>query len=302
MSNNFSSSMIAVDWGSTNLRAKLIIEGRQQQCLTSRQGIKNITAGNFEETLASLCADWKESYPDLSILMSGMIGSREGWIEVPYCHTPAGLEDLANQLASIPTASLGDVLVVPGLRHDFPNGTTDVMRGEETEIFGVLAEVGDAAVTVCGPGTHSKWVNCQKGKIVSFRTWFTGEAFEKLTQDSLISGGGERDAGRIDDAAFIRGLEHSGRSGGLLHHLFLGRTDMLTKRVAAEYLPDLISGLLIGHEIREAKNFAEGAIQLIGNNQSVGLYARAFEHFDLPYSRWERDVHLAGMLALQAML
>lgn len=290
--------MIAVDWGSTNLRAKLIIDGRQEQCVTVEKGIKNVVEGKFEEVLVSLCADWKARQPDLRIVMSGMIGSREGWIEVPYCRTPAGLEDLTGQFASIHTKSMGEVYVVPGLRHDFPDGTTDVMRGEETEVFGVLAEVEDDEVTVCGPGTHSKWVNCREGKIVSFRTWFTGEAFEKLTQNSLISGGDEGDAEQINDEAFVRGLEHSGRSGGLLHHLFLGRTDMLTKRVTAEHLPGLISGLLIGHEIREAKGFAEGAIQLIGNNQSAELYARAFDYFELSYSRWEQDVHLAGMLAL----
>jgi 2-dehydro-3-deoxygalactonokinase len=195
---------------------------------------------------------------------------------------------------------MGDVYVVPGLRHDFPDGTTDVMRGEEVEVFGVLAEVGNDEVTVCAPGTHSKWVNCREGEIFSFRTWFTGEAFEKLTQASLISGGEEGNSDLIDDGSFVRGLEHSGRSGGLLHHLFLGRTDMLTKRVKAEHLPGLISGLLIGHEIREARKFADGAIQLIGNNRSAELYARAFDYFDLPYSRWEQDVHLTGMLSLQA--
>ena len=295
-------SMIAVDWGSTNLRAKLVINGRQEQVLTAEQGIKNVVNGNFEEVLISLCADWKALHPDLNILMSGMIGSREGWVEAPYCLTPTALEDLADQLVSIDTKSLGEVYVVPGLRHDFADETTDVMRGEETEVFGVLAEVKNDVVTVCGPGTHSKWVNCSEGKINSFRTWFTGEAFERLTQNSLISGGDEGGRNLIDNDAFVRGLEHSGRTGGLLHHLFLGRTDMLTKRVKVEHLPSLVSGLLIGHEVREAKNFAAGAIQLIGNNQSAGLYACALDYFELPYSKWEKDVHLAGMLALQDIL
>jgi len=295
-----SGSMIAIDWGSTNLRAKLVINGHLEHCLSSEQGIKNIRSGNFEEVLESLCETWTIDHEGIDIVMSGMIGSREGWREVPYCQAPLGLEKLANQLVSIPTASMGDVYLVPGVRYDFPDGTTDVMRGEEIEVFGVLAEVTESLVTVCAPGTHSKWVNCREGEIISFRTWFTGEAFEKLTHNSLISGDGSEGTGRIDDDAFVRGLEHSGRSGGLLHHLFLGRTDMLTKRVKAEHLPSLISGLLIGHEIREAKGFAEGAIQLIGNNQSAELYARAFDYFELSYAKWEKDVHLAGLIALHS--
>jgi len=299
---NFSKSMIAVDWGSTNLRAKLCIEGRLEECLTSEQGVKHVEAGGFESVLESICSRWKTDYPDMDIVMSGMVGSREGWKEVPYCQTPLGVAELAKAMTSLHTKSMGEVYVVPGLRHDFSDGTTDVMRGEEIEVFGVLAESEKSELTVCGPGTHSKWVNCRDKKIVSFRTWFTGEAFDKLTKDSLISGGDEGNARRIDNDVFIRGLEHSGRAGGLLHHLFLGRTDMLTNRVKAEHLPGLISGLLIGHEVREAKGFAEGEIQLIGNNQSAELYARAFDYFQLPYSRWEQDVHLAGMLALQDVL
>jgi len=291
--------MIAVDWGSTNLRAKLIVEGRMEQCLTSGQGIKNVGTGGFEKALVSLCGNWKAEHVGFDIVMSGMVGSREGWREVPYCRTPVGLGDLAGALVAIHTETMGDVYVVPGLRHDFPDGTTDVMRGEETEVSGVLAEAGDDALTVCAPGTHSKWVNCRDGKIMSFRTWFTGEAFEKLTQDSLISGGQTGDLERVDDDSFVRGLEHSGRAGGLLHHLFLGRTDMLTDRIKAEHLPGLISGLLIGHEIREAEEFAEGEIQLIGKNRSAELYARAFDFFELPCTKWEQDVHLAGMLALR---
>ncbi len=299
---NFSKSMIAVDWGSTNFRAKLLVDGRMEEFITSEQGVKHVKSGGFESVLESICGRWKTDYPDTAIVMSGMVGSREGWKEVPYCKTSLGVAELAKAVTPLHTESMGEVYVVPGLRHDFSDGTTDVMRGEETEVFGVLAESGKSELTVCGPGTHSKWVNCRDGKIVSFRTWFTGEAFDKLTQDSLISGGDEGNASQIDDDAFVRGLEHSGRTGGLLHHLFLGRTDMLTKRVKAEHLPGLISGLLIGHEIREAKGFAEGEIQLIGNNQSAELYARAFDYFGLPFSRLLQDVHLAGMLALQAVI
>jgi 2-dehydro-3-deoxygalactonokinase len=294
--------MIIIDWGSTNLRAKLVVNGRVEEQRATGMGIKNVRQNKFEAALVELCGDWRGRYPDFDILMSGMVGSREGWVETPYCRTPAGVGDLAAAVVGLETVTMGDAYIVPGLRHDFPDGSTDVMRGEETEVFGVLAKRAAGALAVCAPGTHSKWVNCQEGRIIDFRTWFTGEAFEKLTQDSLISGGGTGGSEQIDDDAFVRGLVLSGGSGGLLHHLFLGRTEMLTGRVAAEHLPGLVSGLLLGHEIREARQFAKGPIQLIGNNQAAGVYGRAFDWFGLSYTRWDEDVHLAGMLALQRNL
>lgn len=294
--------IIIVDWGSTNLRAKLIIGGRVEEHRATGMGIKNVRQGGFEEALVELCGDWKGRYPGFDILMSGMVGSREGWVEAPYCRTPAGVGDLAASVMRLETVTMGDAYLVPGVRHDFQDGSTDVMRGEETEVFGVLEKRAVGSLTVCAPGTHSKWVNCQEGRIIDFRTWFTGEAFEKLTQDSLLSGSGAGGSRQIDDDALVRGLALSNGAGGLLHHLFLGRTEMLTGRVAAGHLPGLVSGLLLGHEIREASRFAMGPIQLIGNNQAAGVYGRAFEWLGLPYTRWDEDVHLAGMLALQRVL
>ncbi|MCF6312921.1 MAG: 2-dehydro-3-deoxygalactonokinase [Verrucomicrobiales bacterium] len=296
-------SLIAVDWGSTHLRVKLIIEGRVAESRSSDQGIKRLKSKGFDSVLFSLCGDWKKQHPDFPIWMSGMIGSREGWKEVPYCPTPVCLKDLVAALSVVETESLGEVFIVPGLRHDFDDDATDVMRGEEVEVFGLLAGLDNeklegSPLTICGPGTHSKWVNVEGGQIVSFRTWFTGEAFEKLTQDSLISGGSLVDRDQVNRGGFTRGLESSGRSGGLLHHLFLGRTDMLTQRVEAAHLPALISGLLIGHEIREARKFAQGEVYLMGNNRSAELYTQAFDYFDMPHTRCHEDVHMAGMLAL----
>lgn len=297
-----SDGMIAIDWGSTNLRAKLLVAGRVEEQRANGMGIKKVRQGGFEEVLEGLCGDWRGSHPDFHLLMSGMVGSREGWVEAPYCRTPVGVGDLAASMVLLETVTMGDAYLVPGLRHDFPDGSTDVMRGEETEVFGLLAKGDGGILTVCAPGTHSKWVNCQEGRIIDFRTWFTGEAFERLTRDSLISGAGAGGSGPIDDDAFVRGLALSEGVGGLLHHLFLGRTEMLTGRVAAKHLPGLVSGLLLGHEIREASKFAKGSIQLIGNNQVAGIYGRAFEWLGLPYTRRDEDVHLAGMSVLRAAL
>ncbi len=297
-----SGGMIAIDWGSTNLRAKLVVDGEVVERRANGLGIKNVSQGEHGKVLAELCGDWKQRHPDFAILMSGMVGSREGWVEVPYCRTPAEVGDLAVELVRLETEAMGEVCLVPGLRHDFPDGSSDVMRGEETEVYGLLAKAGAGELTVCAPGTHSKWVNCRGGRIVDFRTWLTGEAFEKLTQDSLISGAGRDGSEELDDEAFVRGLGLAGGAGGLLHHLFLGRTEMLTGRVAAQDLPALVSGVLLGHEIREAGKFAKGPVQLIGDKRLAKLYGRAFDYLGLPYTGWGDDLHLAGLSALQELL
>ncbi len=294
--------LIAIDWGSTHLRAKLVIDGAAVDQVASADGIRNRRGRDFDDILQSQCGRWRKKFPGIPVMMSGMIGSREGWAEVPYVTTPTGVADLAGALATVSSRHFDTVTIVPGVRFDPPGGdTTDVMRGEETQVSGVLAARPETGVvTICLPGTHSKWVVCRDRRIEAFRTWLTGEAFERLTSDSLLCGEG---GGIVDPAcaAFARGLELSATDGGLLHHLFLGRTEMLTGRVAAADLRGLISGLLLGHEIREARKFARGPLFLVGDSPAAKATARALEYFDLACEHiTDHDVHLAGLLAIRA--
>ena len=234
--------------------------------------------------------------------MSGMIGSREGWREAPYVITPAGIPDLAAKAVTVTSRTFGEIFILPGMRGDDPeSGTTDVMRGEETQVAGLLSTLPSAGATLCLPGTHSKWVHCRDGRLERFRTFLTGEAFALLTRDSLIAGSGG--APDPDGAAFARGLELSGKEGGLLHHLFLGRTEMLAGRVAAAELPSLISGLLIGHEIREAlKICPEPPVYLIGDSPAARATAKALEWFGREIILVPDDVHLEGILRIARLL
>ena len=304
--------MIAVDWGSTNFRATLLDEskGTVIDRVSSADGIRkhrNQGGRAFEETLLQLCGKWIENHDSgKEIILSGMIGSREGWVEAPYVPTPCDAVDLAAALTPLSlenaTGTSLTAWIVPGVRHELTaEGDCDVMRGEETEVTGLLsARKLSEKATICIPGTHSKWVLCCDKKITAFQTWLTGEAFDQLTTDSLISGTKEHNS--LDEPAFFRGLDRSGKSGGLLHHLFLGRTDMLMKQVAPESLSSLISGLLIGHEIREAIRFAGdgGPVYLIGKSAASRAYGKAFAHFGIEFVACEEDVHTAGILEISA--
>ncbi|MFT5466431.1 MAG: 2-dehydro-3-deoxygalactonokinase [Verrucomicrobiales bacterium] len=285
--------MITADWGSTNLRASLIAEdGAVIDRREAPLGIRSVGERSFESIMEEVCGDWLGR--GLPVLLSGMIGSREGWVEVPYVDTPAGTTEIAAALHRFDS----EIAIVPGLRHLNENGTADVMRGEETQVLGALAQTGPDAL-ICIPGTHSKWILCRDGQVSAFRTWVTGEAFELLSKSPLLAKGNAADP---DGDAFLRGLDHSNLDGGMLHQIFLGRTDMLMGKIDAADLPSLLSGILIGGEIREAINWAEtdGGVALFGAGETVlRFYERAFAHFGLKSQRLDGDLQAAGAFRLQ---
>lgn len=293
---------LLIDWGSTNVRAKIVVQGRVVSSRESRDGIRHCQGRDYDAILTSLCGDWKNAHPDLRVIMSGMIGSREGWCEAPYVNAPAGLFDLAAKAIAVTSRLFGEVYLLPGVRCDDPDtGTTDVMRGEEIQVAGLLTDLPHEGATVCLPGTHSKWVQCCDGRLGNFRTFLTGEAFALLTRDSLIAGSGTPPD--PDSPAFARGLALSGNDAGLLHHLFLGRTEMLAGRVEAQELSSLISGILIGHEIREAlKIFRDASLYLVGESPAARATAKGLEWFGREFHLVSDDVHLHGMMVIADLI
>ena len=169
--------MIAVDWGGSNLRAyRLDDHGR---VLGQRRGEVGALAcdGQHAQTLAGVIGDWD----DPLVLLCGMVGARGGWIEVPYVPCPAGIATLAAGMVELGTHA-GDALrgrrlwCVPGMA-DHRGAAADVMRGEETQVAGLLAQLGPGRHDVCLPGTHSKWVRVEDGAITGISTALTGELY-----------------------------------------------------------------------------------------------------------------------------
>lgn len=295
-------ALIAVDWGSTHLRAKLVLDGRVAASSSSPDGIRHLGGRDCDAILASHCAAWRHTHPEARVLVSGMAGAREGWREVPYVPAPCGLDDLASAVVPVPSETFGEALLVPGVRCDDPDRTTtDVMRGEETQVAGILDTLSANGSVLCLPGTHSKWVVCREGRIETFRTWLTGEAYERLTRDSLVSGDGSPADPESD--AFRLGVESTEGPGGLLHQIFLGRTHLLAGRLAASEVRSYVSGLLVGHEIREGLAFSGGLpLILVGDSPAVAATASALRHLGVAHGRATGDAHLDGLLAVAARL
>ncbi len=296
-------ALIGLDWGTTSLRAyRIDLAGRVLELRNRDAGILKVADRDFAGTLAATVGDWLAAAPHLPVLAAGMIGSRQGWREVPYAPLPAGLAELAAGLVAVAGEGGRTVLLVPGLIRpaaaaDFP----DVMRGEETQIMGDLA-AGHGTDQRCYvlPGTHSKWAWCEGGRIVRFATYMTGEVYDVLVRHSIL--GRLMEPGEPDDAAFAAGLERAARSAGagpgqLLHDLFSTRTLGLTGAMPPPALASYLSGLLIGAEIAAADT-RTGAVTVLGSSTLARLYDRAATAAGLRVTVGETDAAARGLHAI----
>jgi len=289
--------MIAVDWGTSSLRAhRLGPDGKVLEKREAPLGILQIQGGDFAAALESQAGDW-EAAGETTILMSGMIGSRQGWSEASYVECPAGAADLARRLH--PVAWRGKTLrIVPGLV-DRSGGVPDVMRGEETQLVGALPALGPGRHTICLPGTHSKWVRVEDGRIAGFRTHMTGEVFAVLKQHSIL--GRLMSEGPDDDAAFGAGVDRAREAGGLLHHLFGARTRGLFDELPAASLSSYLSGLLIGHELA-AEDARAATVHVLGAPHLARRYLQALERLGRSAAALDPDAAAAGLFRIASSL
>ncbi len=262
--------MIGVDWGTSSLRAYRMTEAGQIIARASApSGILQVAAGDFPNVLRHVVGDWLAD-GESKIMLSGMVGSRQGWIEAPYLPCPADPAAIGAALTRIPFDG-ADVLLVPGLSDRDEAGTPEVMRGEETQLIGALDQIGESGL-VCLPGSHSKWARIEQGQIASFRTYFSGEAFAALRSGTIL--GRMMDDAPHDAGAFGRGVARANDGGHMLHHLFGVRSLALFGELGSGQTASYLSGLLIGHEIRAALQIA-GTVHLIGATALCALYAQA---------------------------
>ena len=243
--------------------------------------------GAFAETLETIVGAWRR--PGLPVILSGMIGSRQGWIEAPYVHIPASFDEIANALVRHPDDA--DIYVAPGLAQDLPGQAPDVMRGEETQIIGAVGDAAGRQLLVM-PGTHSKWVLIEDRKVVWFATFMTGELFAVLKDHSILGRLMAVGDGEPDQDAFERGLDAAEPlPGGLLQHLFSTRTLGLFDRLPEEAIAAYLSGLLIGHELEDALGNLEASalppITVIGASALSDRYMTA-----LGMPGWTRETPL----------
>ena len=291
--------MLAVDWGTSSLRTyRLDEDGRVSETRQSANGILNISHGAFANALENEAGDWIAA-GESPIVMSGMIGSRQGWQEAPYVTCPAGLPEIVSAMCAVQwtaaTRAIHRAWIAPGLRCRDESGVSDVMRGEEVQILGIIHQLGSGGHHVCLPGTHSKWALVRDGRIVSFSTHMTGEVFAVMKQHSIL--GRTMAAGEFDEPAFIDGVARATDPGGLLHHLFGVRSEVLAGRFTDLQSASYLSGIVIGHELRSATPDIE-RFHLVGAGELTTLYSLAGSKMNLETVVHETNAVARGLFAL----
>lgn len=263
------SALIGIDWGTTSFRAWRMGKGGEVlDAVADGPGILAAGGlpGGFDQALRERIGPWLDGTP---VIASGMITSRNGWVETPYLPLPLDAEALAASL----TLRHG-VHFVTGAVSDPDGSAPDVMRGEETEIIGHLAGGGGDGLFVL-PGTHTKWARAEGGRLTAFRTVMTGEVFAALRDHTIL--GRLIGPGAASDDAFRRGVEAGQGEGALLGRIFSARTLALMDRLAAAEIADYLSGLLIGDEVAHNARDGAGPVTIIGRGDLAARYCTAFD-------------------------
>jgi 2-dehydro-3-deoxygalactonokinase len=271
-------AVAAVDWGTTRMRVwlidkdgKVVAERRGDDGLITAQqkGFSTILEGH----LAAMAAP--EALP---VIICGMAGSRQGWLEAPYVTVPAPLSAILAGAARVP-GQRRDIRIVPGLAQrqiDAP----DVMRGEETQLAGA-GLLAKGRQLVCMPGTHSKWVLVEDGTVAGFGTWPTGELFSVLAAHSILRHSlGENPKPVTSDNPFFRDWCRKALAAGgdVTSRLFSIRAAGLLQDLKADDAAACLSGLLIGGEIASAnRRYGASAapVVLVASGALGTLYGEA---------------------------
>lgn len=307
-------SLIALDWGTTALRAYRMVEnGIVSEQRTLPHGIMKLPDApdreqGFRQAFELACGDWLASEPDCPTIACGMIGSAQGWRPAPYLDAPCDASQLAGQLTRVDINAHQHFFIIPGVK--VSGSLPEVMRGEETQVFGALSgdtslhtgmsQQGESVIAL--PGTHSKWVNVAQNHISGFRTFMTGDLYDVLSHHSIL-GVTMQHPGAPDWEAFAEGVNIAGQrenSGNLLGTLFSVRTRLLCQQLTPSQQPDYLSGLLLGSELttilaslKAAENMS---ITLIGADALCQRYLRALDLLNC-----RNPVHIARGAAEQGM-
>ncbi|MDP2573733.1 2-dehydro-3-deoxygalactonokinase [Vibrio penaeicida] len=281
---------IAVDWGTTNFRAFLMAEsGECLDSIRAKKGLLSIKGNQFSVEFDHLIGGWVKESGQLPVLMAGMVGSQQGWCEVPYTFAPASVSDMVSGIKTVSLLSGDSAKIVPGIRCQNAFGYPDVMRGEEVQLIG-LSELLNQDFNAILYGTHSKHAKWKDNKLVQFSTVMTGELYSILVDHSLLGKALPKQEDNKD--VFYKGVD-VGINAPLNHVLFSARTFRLTNKIKQEHVHSYISGILIGHElslIKEEKSY------LIGSKGLSKPYSDALNHLNMKHQLIDGDqCFLKGM-------
>ncbi len=306
---NPTNTAIVADWGTSRLRV-MLCDGQRVIAQRHGPGIAAVAAANQtpEEVFANVAGQWLDQFGANGVTLCGMAGSNIGWVEAPYIECPADLSQLAAACVRFTTRS-ASFAIIPGMTCVNHLGAPDVMRGEETQILGALElhpSLRAGRHVLCLPGTHSKWVDLEDGVVDRFSTSPTGEFFAVLGERSVLAHAASETA--VDPVAFDHGGVRSLTShpASMPFVLFEARSRTLREGMAKAAAREFLSGLLIGAEIKAAKDIILGGdtrnreVVFIGDPGMTERYMRAYAlAHGRPHAIDGGASALAGLLAVR---
>src|SRR6478735_4367765 len=289
---------ISCDWGTSNFRLRLVEKSGMQVLAEIKlpNGIsmmnaewKEVGSGDskenfFLEFLEEKIKAWDQIIQgeSIPIVISGMASSSIGIRELDYASIPYPVSGTSANTEWIQSPALKHpALLVSGVRTD-----DDVLRGEETQLAGLLQliqiEKASKHLFIL-PGTHSKHIVIEQGKIIDFKTYMTGEMFALISKHSILTNSVSTDKVIEGDAvpqqAFRKGVRSS-INNNLLHTLFTVRTNQLFKQLSPEENYFYLSGLIIGSELASIQN-EDQQLVIAGEGSLVSLYEAAIDELGL---------------------
>lgn len=275
---------IAVDWGTSNVRVWAMRNNAAPRLLaSSNQGMSRLRSDQYVAVLDSACSSI-EAREGMTVIVCGMAGARQGWLEAPYLDAPLDLSRLASA-AVCPSETPSGLrsIILPGVSQRGPLGD-DVMRGEETQLFGYCALKPDFCGAVLLPGTHSKCALLERGFLRRFSTAMTGELFDAISHHTVLARTLEGEVPRSNEHLEQQEL---GQADGIAHAieapeqltslLFRVRASALLSGRDRYWAHGYLSGLLIGAEVCGKRDWFAGqaSVPLIGSTKLVAGYVRA---------------------------
>jgi 2-dehydro-3-deoxygalactonokinase len=292
---------VAVDWGTSSFRLWLI--DRAGQVLAERrsgEGMLTAAKAGFTAVLQSHLAA-VEAPDRLPVLVCGMAGARQGWVEAGYVDTPAPLSAILKRAARVPGVAR-DIRILPGIAQR-DAGAPDVMRGEETQLLGALGLEAAGEALVCMPGTHSKWVRVKDGTVEHFSTFMTGELFSVVSRETILSlaVAGADDA--EDVASFKAAVAAAFEAPAFAANLLFGaRSRQLLFGGTPAAARETLSGTLIGVELAAGLSgtVPKAGITLVASGRLAMLYRLAFDALSVTVAAVDADEAVRRGLSMAA--
>lgn len=265
---------ITVDSGTTNTRISLIIDGVIVDTLkfgvsvSENETRKECLSKQLKKGIADILERNQTSANNISrILASGMITSEIGLIELEHINTPCGVNELAENVYETIIDEISEIpfVFIRGVKYVFGNNI-DMMRGEETEIYGISENTEESTLYVL-PGSHSKLIYMDKdNRITEFSTELTGEMINAIASHTILSSIVDLNQS-AEDAEYLQKGYLYAKEHGMNAALFKVRTLKKFSNVSSVQILSFFIGIMLSSEIENIIKSSAKRVVIGGKNQ-----------------------------------